>query len=97
MIEKNRMKFMDDFVQEVIKTNEIPAPRAIVLKELQALMKKFEENLKAQGLSKKDYYDITGYTDDKVKEELKVEANKSVQKSVPCSLQMRSFVTASRS
>ncbi len=86
MIEKNRMKFMDDFVQEVIKTNEIPAPRAIVLKELQALMKKFEENLKAQGLSKKDYYDITGYTDDKVKEELKVEANKSVQKSVVYSL-----------
>lgn len=81
MIEKNRDLFMNDFILEVIKDNKIPTPRTIVLRELQALFKKFEENLKNQGFSKKDYFEATGYTDDKVKKELNEEAIKSVKKS----------------
>lgn len=80
--EKNRMDFMNEFVTKVIKDNEIPAPRTIVLKELQALVKKFEDNLKTQGISKKDYFDMTGYNDETVKNELKNEAEKSVKKSI---------------
>ncbi len=80
--EKNRMNFMNEFVAKVIEDNEIPVPRTIVLKELQALMKKFEDNLKNQGFSKKDYFEVTGYNDEKVKEELMVEANKAVKKSM---------------
>ena len=80
--EKNRTKFMNEFLEQIIKDNEVPAPRTIVLKELQALFKKFEENLKAQGISKKEYYELTGYNDKKAKEELMLEATKSVQKSL---------------
>lgn len=86
LIEKNRTKFMDEFITKVIEDNEIPTPRTIVLKELNALMKKFEENLKKQGFSKKDYYEMTDYNDEKVKEELMNEANKSVKKSMIYSL-----------
>ena len=73
---------MNEFLEQIIKDNEVPAPRTIVLKELQALFKKFEENLKAQGISKKEYYELTGYNDKKAKEELMLEATKSVQKSL---------------
>ena len=52
MIEKRRAEFMNEFLEQVIKENSIPNPRAIVLKQLQALIKKFEENLKNQGFSK---------------------------------------------
>ena len=38
--------------------------------------------LKNQGFSKKDYFEVTGYNDEKVKEELMVEANKAVKKSM---------------
>ena len=81
MIEKRRAEFMNEFLEQVIKENSIPTPRAIVLKELQALIKKFEENLKNQGFSKKDYFDVTGYNDNKVKSELTQEAEKSIKKS----------------
>ena len=81
MIEKRRGEFMNEFLEQVIKENSIPTPRAIVLKELQALIKKFEENLKNQGFSKKDYFDVTGYNDNKVKSELTQEAEKSIKKS----------------
>ena len=81
MIEKRRAEFMNEFLEKVIKENSIPTPRAIVLKELQALIKKFEENLKNQGFSKKDYFDVTGYNDNKVKSELTQEAEKSIKKS----------------
>ncbi len=86
LIEKNRIKFMDEFVKKVSEENDIPAPRAIVLKELQTLMKKFEENLKNQGLTKKEYYEITGYTEEKAKDELKQEAIRSVKKAMVFSL-----------
>ena len=81
IIEKKRMEFMNDFLNEVIKENKIPTPRTIVLKELQVLTKKFEENLKNQGFSKKEYFDVTGYNDEKVKSELSIEAEKSIKKS----------------
>lgn len=82
LIEKERTNFMNEFVTKIVADNEIPVPRTIVLKELQALMKKFEENLKNQGFTKKEYYEVTGYTDEKVKEELMNEAKKAVQKSM---------------
>ena len=81
MIEKRRAEFMNEFLEKVIKENSIPTPRTIVLKELQALTTKFEENLKNQGFSKKDYFDVTGYNDNKVKSELTQEAEKSIKKS----------------
>lgn len=81
IIEKRRTEFMNEFLEQIIKENTIPTPRAIVLKELQALSKKFEENLKNQGFSKKDYFDVTGYNDNKVKSELNQEAEKSIKKS----------------
>lgn len=80
--EKQRSTFIDELMKKVIEENEIPLPRTIVLKELQALMKRFEENLKQQGITKKEYYEITNYTDEKVREELKAEAEKSIKKSL---------------
>ncbi len=86
MIEKNKTNFMNEFVVKIIEDNEIPVPRTIVLKELNALLKKFEDNLKKQGFSKKDYFELTGYTDEKVREELNEEATRSVKKSMIYSL-----------
>lgn len=80
--EKERTRFINDLMTFVIDNNEIPVPRTIVLKELQALMKKFEENLKQQEVDKKEYYEITGYNDEKVKKELQIEAEKSIKKSI---------------
>lgn len=82
MNEKSRSKFVEELFAKIIEENEIPTPRTVVLKELQALLKKFEENLKSQGISKKEYFALTGYNEEKVKEELMVEAEKSVKKSM---------------
>lgn len=81
-LEKARTKFMEELQEKVIEENEISVPRTIVLKELQALLKKFKENLKKQGISEKDYFEITGYNEEKVKQELLAEANKSIKKSL---------------
>lgn len=82
LIEKARMKFIDELMQKVIDENEIPVPRTIALKELQALLKKFKENLKQQKINEKEYFEITGYNEQKVKDELLLEANKSIKKSL---------------
>lgn len=82
MLEKARTKFTDELFNKLIEENEIPVPRTIALKELQALLKKFRENLKQQKISEKEYFEITGYNEDKVKEELLTEANKTIKKSL---------------
>lgn len=80
--EKARTQFMDDLLTKVISENEVPVPRTIALKEMDKLLKKFKDNLKQQGVSERDYYEVTSYTEERVKQELLAEATKTVKKSL---------------
>lgn len=79
--EKERTKFMNDFIDKLIFDNDIIIPNTIIQKEQQKLLKNFEQQLKSQKLSKKDYFEITKYNDEKLNNELKSEAEKSIKKS----------------
>lgn len=82
LAEKARINFMDELLIKVIDENEIPVPRVIALEEMNNLLKKFRENLKQQDISEKEYYEVTGYNEQKVKDELLTEATKTVKKSL---------------
>ena len=81
-LEKSRIEFKNKIFDKIIKENEIPAPKTLVLKELQKLLKRFEENLKKQGLSKKEYFEITQLSDKEVTKELTLEAEKNIKVSL---------------
>lgn len=78
--DKERTNFINLFIDKVISTNEIIVPKVVVHKEQQELLKKFEQQLKSQKLSKKEYFEMTKYNDEKLKNKLEAEAIKTIKK-----------------
>lgn len=74
-----RDEFMKKFLDKVIAENEIPAPKTVILNNLNDLLSRFRSNLKEQDITEKEYYEITGYDEQKVREELKAEATRRVK------------------
>ncbi len=81
-LEKSRIEFKNTVFTKLIEENEIPIPKTLVLKELQNLLKKFETNLKKQGFSKKEYFEMTKLSDGDITKELTLEAGKNIKTSL---------------
>ena len=77
-LEKSRIKFKNEVFSRLMDQNEIPIPKTLLLKEVQALMKKFEEGLKKQGLTRKEYLEMAKLTSKDITKELTVEAEKNI-------------------
>ncbi len=77
-LEKSRIKFKNEVFSRLMDQNEIPVPKTLLLKEVQTLMKKFEEGLKKQGLTRKEYLEMTKLTSKDITKELTVEAEKNI-------------------
>lgn len=80
LIEKARTQFMEQFFTKIMEQNEIPVPESLIFKETNKLFDKFKDGLKQQEVSEKEYYELTGYNEEKVKAELRIEAQKVIKK-----------------
>lgn len=78
-LEKSRIEFKNLVFEKLIKENEIPVPKTLVLKEFQKLIKRFDENLKKQGMTKKEYFKLTKLSEKDINKELTLEAEKSIK------------------
>lgn len=81
-LEKARIKFKNEIFSRLISENEIPVPNTLMLKEVQMLSKRFEENLKKQDISKKEYLEMTKMSNNDITKELTVEAEKNIKTSL---------------
>lgn len=81
-LEKARIKFKNEIFSKLMSQNEIPVPKTLVLKEVQSLSKRFDENLKKQGVSKKEYLEMTKLTNSDIVKELTIEAEKNIKTSL---------------
>ncbi len=77
-LEKSRIKFKNEVFSRLMDQNEIPVPKTLVLKEVQTLMQRFNENLKKQGINKKEYLEMSQLTNEDITKELTVEAEKNI-------------------
>lgn len=81
-LEKARIKFKNDIFEKLLKENDIPVPKTLVLKELQILMQRFEENLKKEGMTKKEYFEMTKLDNNAISKELTIESEKNIKTSL---------------
>ena len=71
-------KFVDDMLDAISKQTEIDIPEEMVEDEINHLIKRFEEQLKYQGVSLDLYYRLTKTTEKDLREQVEKEAFKNV-------------------
>ena len=71
-------KFVDDMLDAISKQTEIDIPEEMVEDEINHLIKRFEEQLKYQGVSLDLYYSLTKTTEKDLREQVEKEAFKNV-------------------
>ena len=71
-------KFVDDMLDAISKQTEIEIPEEMVEDEINHLIKRFEEQLKYQGVSLDLYYSLTKSTEKDLREQVEKEAFKNV-------------------
>ena len=71
-------KFVDDMLDAISKQTEIDIPEEMVEDEINHLIKRFEEQLKYQGVSLDLYYSLTKSTEKDLREQVEKEAFKNV-------------------
>ncbi len=71
-------KFVDKILEEVSKNVEVDIPEEMVNEEVDRLMKRFEEQMKMQGISLDVYYQFTKSTEADLRNQLEKEAYSNV-------------------
>ena len=71
-------KYVDKILEEVSKNVEVDIPEAIVEEEIDRLMKRFEEQMRMQGISLDVYYQFTQSSEKDLKNQLEKEAYSNV-------------------
>ncbi len=71
-------KWSDDLLEEVAKTTEMDIPDAMISAEQSRMVREYGQNLQMQGISLEQFYQFTGMSEDKLKEEYKEQATKRV-------------------
>ena len=71
-------KFVDDMLDAISKQTEIDIPEEMVEDEINHLIKRFEEQLRYQGVSLDLYYSLTKTTEKDLREQVEKEAFKNV-------------------
>ncbi|ATZ18797.1 trigger factor [Williamsoniiplasma somnilux] len=68
--ESIKNQFVNNVINEVIKDSEIDLPASAIKHQIQDLKKEFEEQVKRQGLTLKDYKKATGLSDADIEAEM---------------------------
>ncbi len=71
-------KFVEDMLDAISKETDVDIPEEIVEDEINRLIKKFEEQLKYQGISLELYYNLTKSTEKDLRSQVEKEAFKNV-------------------
>ncbi len=71
-------KYIDNILETVAKNVEVDIPEAMVEEEVDRLLKRFEEQMKMQGISLDLYYQFTNSNEEALKEQLEKEAYSNV-------------------
>ncbi|PAF54737.1 trigger factor [Mycoplasmopsis agassizii] len=71
-------KFRAEAFKEIKKGSEILYPRALVLREMSAINKRFEDTLKQQGLTRAEYLEYLKSSEEKLTEQIRDEAKNSL-------------------
>ncbi|MBR3211118.1 MAG: trigger factor [Bacilli bacterium] len=71
-------KYVDELLDAVGKNVEVDIPEELVNEEIDRLMKRFEEQMKMQGISLGVYYQFTGTTEEDLRSQMETEAFKNV-------------------
>lgn len=70
--------YIDALLEEVSKNVEVDIPEEMVNEEVDHLFRRFEENMKAQGISLDLYYKLTGSNEEALKSEMEKNAYSNV-------------------
>lgn len=62
--------FIDSLMEEIIKDSKVVLPKTAIDQEIQQLKTEFEEQVKRQGLTLKDYKKATGFSDTDIEHEM---------------------------
>src|SRR5699024_10485957 len=71
-------KYIDTILEEVAKNVEVDIPEEMVEEEVDRLLKRFEQQMKMQGISLDLYYQFTNSTEADLKVQLEKEAYSNV-------------------
>ncbi|WP_434333885.1 trigger factor [Mesomycoplasma hyorhinis] len=73
-LEQNRVAFQREAFAEIQKQVQIPISEKLLLNEMKRLEKLFESNLKSQGFTLKEYLEITKFTEEDIKLQMRTES-----------------------
>ena len=71
-------KYVDDLLEAIGKNVEVDIPEEMVNEEIDRLMKRFEEQMRMQGISLDIYYQFTGSDEATLRSQMETEAFKNV-------------------
>ena len=71
--------YEDALVDAIVEKNDIEVPEAMVEQEAESMVQEFAYRLQMQGMKLQDYLNYLNMTEDKLKEEYKEQAEKSVK------------------
>ena len=72
-------KYIDDLLEAAAKNTEVEIPEVMIHEESHRLVHQYEENLKMQGLSLEQYFEITKTTHEDLHKQMEKEAEKRVK------------------
>ncbi|WGI36805.1 trigger factor [Mesomycoplasma lagogenitalium] len=79
--EQAKIKFQKDMFDKIIEKTEIPLSPALIEDESKRVKEKFEETLKGQGFTLKEYADLLKFSDEHIENEIQNEAKKNLKTS----------------
>ncbi len=72
-------KYVDDLFEALLNETSVTVPEQLVNDELKQMILQYEERLKMQGLTLEQFYKFTNSNEDKLKDQMKDEAQKRVK------------------
>ena len=72
-------KYTDALLEEISKNTEIDVPYTMINDEVDHMVEHFKEHIMMQGVTFEQFYQITGSSEDKLKEQYKEEAEKRIK------------------
>ncbi|UVD81913.1 trigger factor [Mycoplasma iguanae] len=80
--EAARVKFQEKLFSNIIKQTTFPIPETIILSEMKSINQKFEDSLKSQGFTRKEYLELTNFNEEQIGQQIRDEALKNLKKSL---------------
>ena len=71
-------KYFDDLLEAASKNVEVDIPHPMIHEEIDRMLKQYEENLKMQGLTLKQFYQFTNSDEQALRDQMHAEAEKRV-------------------